>query len=396
MEKLRALFKEYIHGDKNLWRILLLMCAVSVLAVYSSTANLAYSGEAFSYRYIIKHVLILIASLLLVVVIHRIRYVYAAKASLALVVVSIFLILLAWLQPEINHTHRWVTIAGVSFQPSELAKVALVLYLSRILTRFNRPELEKKGFVYAIVSVLLVVGLILKDNLSTALILGVTCYLMLIASGFARKYMRWVTLSGVVLVSLFVGILFMVPADKLPGRMPTWKSRIVNSGSTEGDSGYQRQSGQLAVANGKIFGVGPGNSTQRQSLPNPFSDYIYALIIEEYGLVGGITVMALYLWFLFKGLQVARRASGTYGRYAAYGITTLYSLQAFTNMAVGVSLGPVTGQPLPFISMGGTSMLLTSIGMGVLLNISAEEEKKGLEVAGSKDRSRKKANEHND
>lgn len=396
MEKLRALFKEYIHGDKNLWRILLLMCAVSVLAVYSSTADLAYSGEAFSYRYIIKHVLILIISLLLVVAIHRIRYVYAAKVSFALVILSIFLILVAWQQPEINHTHRWVTIAGISFQPSELAKVSLVLYLSRLLTRYRKPELEKKGFVYAMASILIVVVLIMKDNLSTALILGFTCYLMLIAAGFARRYMRWVTLSGVVLVSLFVGILFIVPADKLPGRMPTWKSRVVNSGSTEGASGYQRQSGQLAVANGRIFGVGPGNSTQRQSLPNPFSDYIYALIIEEYGLVGGIAVMALYLWFLYKGLQVARRASGTYGRYAAYGITTLYSLQAFTNMAVGVSLGPVTGQPLPFISMGGTSMLLTSIGMGVLLNISAEEEKKGLEVVGSKVRPRRKANEDND
>ncbi|MDE5574917.1 MAG: FtsW/RodA/SpoVE family cell cycle protein, partial [Bacteroidales bacterium] len=228
---------------------------------------------------------------------------------------------------------------------------------------------------------LLGAALIFPENLSTAALLLVTCFVMMIVGGVAGRYIWSMVGAGVLFASLFLAMLLIVPAENLPGRSSTWKARVERFGGGESEESYQVTQSKIAIAGGRVFGKGPGNSTQRNFLPHPYSDYIYSLIIEEYGMFAGIGVLMLYLWFLMRGISIARRCKGSFGSYMVLGVTFMLTLQALINMGVAVDLLPVTGQPLPFLSMGGTSLFFTACGIGLILSVSAEVEKNELEEA---------------
>lgn len=377
MKAIRAFFNKHIRGDKVIWTIITLLSCISVLAVYSSTGQLSYSAASgYSSYFISKHVFILATALVFVFLAHKVKYIVYGRWSPYLLIGSIVLLLYALTREGINDASRWIVVGPISFQPSELAKVSLVLFISRLLTLFQSRLHDKKAFFWVLGSSLVVVGLIISENLSTALLLGLVCFMLMFVSGLAPRYVWGSVAIVVLLVSATVLVVMNVPDEKLPGRMDTWKSRIENFGADDGPEGYQALNAKMAVAKGGMLGVGPGNSSQKNFLPHPYSDYIYALIVEEYGVVGGMVILALYLWFLFRGIRVARLCPGSFGRYTAFGLTFMISMQAFVNMGVAVSLLPVTGQPLPFLSMGGSSIWITAIAVGILLSISASVEEK--------------------
>ena len=372
-DKGTGIFK-YLRGDKGIWCIMMILSFVSLAAVYSSTGRLAYlkQGGDTTY-YMFKHLGILFSAWLIMYGVHRVRYTYFAKISLLMLWPVIGLLAFTLTVASVNDAARWIRLGPVTFQPSELAKLVLVVYMARQLTKYQPVIKERSSFVSLIWPPLLVAGLILPENLSTAALLLLTCFVMMLVGGVSNRYIFSMVGAGMLAVALMLIILTSVPADKLPGRFSTWKGRIERFGNEEEES-YQVTQAKIAVAGGRLFGKGPGNSTQRNFLPHPYSDYIYALIIEEYGMVSGLGILLLYLWLLRRGISIARRCRGSFGSYMVLGITFMLVLQALINMGVAVDLLPVTGQPLPFLSMGGTSLWFTALGIGVVLSVSAAVE----------------------
>lgn len=368
-----GIFK-YLRGDKGIWTIMMLLTIVSIAAVYSSTGRLAYlkQGGDTTY-YMLKHLGILVVAWGIMYGVHRIRYTFFARLSVYMIWPVLGLLAITLTMATVNDAARWIQLGPISFQPSELAKIVVVVFTARQLTKYQPVIRERSTLVRLLWAPALAALLIFPENLSTALLLGVSCFVMMIVGGVAGRYL-WGLFAGLVLAAVFfLGILHFVPAENLPGRFSTWKARVERF-SGEGEESYQVTQSKIAIAGGKIFGKGPGNSTQRNFLPHPYSDYIYSLIIEEYGMAAGIGILLLYLWFLRRGISVARRCKGSFGSYMVLGITFMLTLQALINMGVAVDLLPVTGQPLPFLSMGGTSLFFTACGIGLVLSVSAEVE----------------------
>lgn len=368
-----GIFK-YLRGDKGIWTIMMLLTIVSIAAVYSSTGRLAYlkQGGDTTY-YVLKHLGILMVAWGIMYGVHRIRYTFFARLSVYMIWPVLGLLAITLTMATVNDAARWIQLGPISFQPSELAKIVVVVFTARQLTKYQPVIKERSTLLRLLWAPALAAFLIFPENLSTALLLGVSCFVMMIVGGVAGRYL-WGLFAGLVLAAVFfLCILHFVPAENLPGRFSTWKARVERF-SGEGEESYQVTQSKIAIAGGKIFGKGPGNSTQRNFLPHPYSDYIYSLIIEEYGMAAGIGILLLYLWFLRRGISVARRCKGSFGSYMVLGITFMLTLQALINMGVAVDLLPVTGQPLPFLSMGGTSLFFTACGIGLVLGVSAEVE----------------------
>lgn len=373
-----GIFK-YLRGDKGIWTIVMILSCVSIAAVYSSTGRLAYlkQGGDTTY-YMFKHLGILLAAWGIMYGVHRIRYTYFARFSLLMVWPVLALLAMTLTMATVNDAARWIKLGPVSFQPSELAKLVIVIFMARQLTKYQ-PVIKERGTLFRLLWAPLVgAALIFPENLSTSLLLLVTCFVMMIVGGVAGRYIWSMAAAGVLFVALFLSVLHFVPSENLPGRFSTWKARVERFGG-EGEESYQVTQSKIAIAGGRVFGKGPGNSTQRNFLPHPYSDYIYSLIIEEYGMFAGIGVLMLYLWFLMRGISIARRCKGSFGSYMVLGVTFMLTLQALINMGVAVDLLPVTGQPLPFLSMGGTSLFFTACGIGLILSVSAEVEKTSVE-----------------
>lgn len=378
-----GIFK-YFRGDKGIWYILLLLSIISVLAVYSSTGRLSYSSASgYSASYILKHIIILASSWLIVYWVHKIPYTFFAKVALFMILPTIALLLFTLFMEEVNGAHRWIGVGRFTFQPSELGKVILILFTARQLTKYQSVIKEKKTFLRLLWAPALVIGLIFPENLSTALLLSVSCFMLFVVGGVSSRYLWRLTAAGAAAAILLLAVFKFVPAENLPGRFGTWKNRIENFSGEESQESYQVTQAKIAVAGGQLFGKGPGNSTQRNFLPHPYSDYIYALIIEEYGMFVGIGVMMLYLWMLFRAIRIARKCPGSFGSYIVLGLTFMLTLQAMVNMGVAVNLLPVTGQPLPFLSMGGTSLWITAFAFGVILSVSVSVQEKEEREAGT-------------
>ncbi|MCM1042387.1 MAG: FtsW/RodA/SpoVE family cell cycle protein [Bacteroides sp.] len=373
-----GIFK-YLRGDKGIWTIMMILTFVSIAAVYSSTGRLAYlkQGGDTTY-YMLKHLGILVVAWGIMYGVHRVRYTYFSRFAQLMVLPVLALLMITLTMATVNDAARWIKLGPLSFQPSELAKLVIVVFLARQLTKYQPVIKEGRTLLRLLWVPLLGAALIFPENLSTAALLLLTCFVMMIVGGVASRYIWSMLGAGVLFVALFLSVLYFVPAENLPGRFSTWKARVERFGSEE-DESYQVTQSKIAIAGGGVFGKGPGNSTQRNFLPHPYSDYIYSLIIEEYGMFAGIGVMLLYLWFLMRGISIARRCRGSFGSYMVLGITFMLTLQALINMGVAVDLLPVTGQPLPFLSMGGTSLFFTACGMGVILSVSADVEKTELE-----------------
>ena len=376
-----GIFK-YLRGDKGIWAIVMILSCISIAAVYSSTGRLAYlkQGGDTTY-YMFKHLGILVVAWGIMYGVHRVKYTYFARFSMLMVGPVLALLALTLTMGTVNDAARWIRLGPVSFQPSELAKLVILVFMARQLTKYQPVIKERSTLVKLLWAPLLGAALIFPENLSTAALLLVTCFVMMIVGGVAARYIWSMVGAGVLFVSLFLAMLLIVPSENLPGRSSTWKARVERFGGGEDEESYQVTQSKIAIAGGRVFGKGPGNSTQRNFLPHPYSDYIYSLIIEEYGMFAGIGVLMLYLWFLMRGISIARRCKGSFGSYMVLGVTFMLTLQALINMGVAVDLLPVTGQPLPFLSMGGTSLFFTACGIGLILSVSAEVEKNELEEA---------------
>lgn len=377
---MESVFRRYFKGDKVIWLIVVLLSIVSLLAVYSSTGSLAYrfQGGNTTY-YFIKQLAFLGAGLTIIFLVHLISYrLYSPLAPMLLYIAIPLLFITLLFGTNINQAARWLEIPGlgVTIQTSDFAKLALMMYIARWLSIWqNEINDLKRAFIPLAIPIALVCLLILPANFSTAVMIGAASWIMLFIGRVRLRHLLGFTGLGIIVVALFVIVALQT---NTVNRVQTWKNRIENYTSGEGGDNYQAQQSKIAIATGGLVGKGPGNSTQRNFLPHPYSDFIYAIIVEEYGLVGGLVVLLLYLILLYRTGVIVKKAKRTFPAFLAIGLTLILVFQAMVNMAVAVNLIPVTGQPLPLVSMGGTSLFFTSASFGILLSISRSQNKEEL------------------
>ena len=349
--------------------------------VYSSTGTLAYKFQSGNTEYyLFKHGFILLFGLGLMYMTHNIKYTYFSGISLIAMFLAIPLLLLTLMKgSNLNEASRWLALPGTSltFQTSDFAKLALIMYVSRVLSqKQEKIESLKEAFIPVVLPVIIVCALILPANFSTAAVLFTTCFVMMFIGRISYKHLLSLMGMGLVAVLLILAVGKLAP--KVFPRFGTWMKRIENFSSNEKDAkgNFQVEQSKIAIATGGIIGKGPGKSSQRNFLPHPYSDFIYAIIIEEYGLCAALVILLLYLILLFRGTRIATKSPRMFGSLLAFGCAFSLVFQAMINMAVATNLFPVTGQPLPMLSMGGTSIWFTSIGIGIILSVSAGEAEK--------------------
>jgi cell division protein FtsW len=367
----------YFKGDRTIWLIVILLSILSTLAVYSSTGTLAYKYQSGNTEYyLFKHAVILLFGFVLMYAGHLVKYTFYARISTIAIIVAVPLLLLTlFMGTNLNDANRWLTlpIINMSFQTSDLAKVALILYIARVLSKKQDNIKDfKSAFLPVMLPVLIVCACILPANFSTAAVLFATSCVIMFIGRINIKYIFSMIGVGVVAFGIFIGIAYLVGYN---GRITTWKSRIENFSKGEADGNYQVQQAKIAIAKGGLIGRGPGNSTQKNFLPHPYSDFIFAIIIEEYGFIGGMFVVFMYLLLFYRALQIVKRTERAFAALITIGCAFSLTFQALINMAVAVNLFPVTGQPLPMLSMGGTSIWFTSIALGIILSVSGEIDK---------------------
>jgi len=366
---------KHIKGDKVIWSIVLLLSLFGLLVVYSATGTLAYKIDKNASFFMVKQLALLVLGAGIIFFVHKINYAKFSKISVLMYLVSIPLLLYTMLfGSDINEGSRWITIPiiKVTFQSSDFAKLALFMYLARLLSiKQNVIKDFRKGFLPVLVPVLVICGLIAPENLSTALLLGATCCILFYIGRVNVKHISILAFAGFIGIAILIGVSMAYDF----GRGATWVKRIEDftGKSKNGEKkpeAFQVQQAKIAIANGGIAGRGPGNSQQRNFLPHPYSDFIYAIIIEEYGLIGGAAIILLYLLFLWRCILLFRRCPYAFGAFLAVGLSITLVFQAMLNMAVAVHLVPVTGLTLPMVSMGGSSILFTSVSFGIILSIS--------------------------
>ena len=365
-----------LRGDRVLWAIIILLSMISMVAVYSAVANLAYrnSGGAVN-GYIFKHGVILGFGLVIVYIGHLLAYTKYSRWAPTMLIVAIILLLLTQIfGTEINGAKRWLTIPGINltFQSSDFAKLALIIFVARAIgSKQDVIKDFREAFVPIILPVLCICLLIALSDLSSAIMLFVICILMMVIGRVALQYIVMLILLGISVFSILVMVGSKYP--QLVPRAATWEKRIetyFNPAAAKVDDRRQITGAMVAIANGGILGVGPGNSTQRHTLYSAQSDFIYSIIVEEYGAVGGIVLISIYLLLFFRVIRLVTRSSKAFGAMVAFGIGLSLLLQAFLNIAVNLDLLPVTGLTLPLVSMGGTSLLFTCIALGILMSVS--------------------------
>lgn len=364
-----------IKGDKVIWMVVILLSTLSLLAVYSSTGTLAYKyQEGNTEYYMLKHFIILLLGLGLMYLAHLIKYTYYSRLfQIALYVAIPLLILTLIFGSNINEARRALPLPfNLSFQTADLAKLTLIMFLARSLTkRQGYIKSFKAAFLPVMLPVIVVCGLIMPSDFSTAAMLFVTSLVLMFIGRINTWHIGGLVLICVVLLASFILLLTLLPPEN-QGRLRTWKNRIESFMNPEETENYQIEQSKIAIASGGILGKGPGNSTQRNFLPHPYSDFIFAIIIEEYGIVGGAVVVLLYLILFFRAVRIVIKFPKNFGVFLTIGVSFSLVFQALINMGVAVNLLPVTGQPLPLVSMGGTSIWFTSLAIGIILSVSKE------------------------
>lgn len=352
---------------------MLVLAILSILAVYSASSALAYRKmHGNTEYYLAKHSLLMLSSLGVMWAAHQIDYRYYAGLSKLALWVSVPLLFLTWCYGvTLNEASRWLTIPGINkaFQPSDLAQLALIASLAnRLAKQQHNIGNWKTTLIPMLTWCIIICGLIALTNLSAALLLFFICMLLMYIGRVPIKYLAILTTIGLVAgaTAMYVG-----------QRGKTALSRI--KAFTQNELPFQTEQAYIAMATGGLYGKGPGNSQQRNFLPHPYSDFIYAILVEEYGLVGGLVVMLLYLALLYRGIHNVAQCRLAYGGLLAAGLSFALVLQAMVNMGIAVGLGPVTGIPLPFVSMGGTSLLFTGIAVGMILSVSRGETDKSID-----------------
>jgi len=366
-----------IKGDKIIWLVVILLSIFSLLAVYSSTGTLAYKYQGGNTEYyMIKHFIILVLGLFLMYFAHLVKYTYFSRIFQIILWIAIPLLLLTlFVGLNVNEARRVLPLPfGLTFQTSDLAKLTLIMYLARMLTK--RQEVIKDfrtAFLPIVVPVLIICFLILPANFSTAAILFTTSLVLMFIGRVSLKHIG--SMVGIGIVMMLILFLVANSYPKLLPRVDTWISRIESFSDASSEESYQVEQAKIAIARGGLIGKMPGNSEQRNFLPHPYSDFIFAIIIEEYGLLGGMTVVFLYMILLFRAVKIVTKTPRNFGAFLTIGVAFSLVFQAMINMGVAVNLLPVTGQTLPFVSMGGTSIWFTSIAIGIILSVSKENDK---------------------
>jgi cell division protein FtsW len=385
-------------GDKVIWAIVILLTMASILVVYSSVGSLAYRMNKSTESYLFRQIGYICLGVLIIYFAHRVNYTIYSRVSSILFVISVPLLLYTLLYgSHINDASRWIRlpVINLTFQTSDLAKLALFMYMSRLLSRRQNVIKDfKKGFLPLIIPVGIICVLIAPANLSTSLLIGGIALLLMFIGRVNLKHIMLVVGAACIPIVFLVTVASHyydkvdhdtkdLPAVLSVGRMPTWIKRVQEfMYSDKEDASYQVQQAKIAIATGGIFGKGPGKSEERNFLPHPYSDFIYAIIIEEYGLVGGTVILLIYLLFLFRSIKLFQRCPYAFGAFLAVALSFTLVIQALVNMAVNVNLFPTTGVTLPLVSMGGSSLLFTCFSIGIILSVARNvEQAEGKNVA---------------
>jgi len=370
-----------IKGDRLIWAIVALLAIFSFLPVYSAASNLAYVvGNGSTFAYFLKHFMHLFLGFAIMFGVHKIPYRYFRGLSMVMLPIVLVLLVITMTQETTiqgANASRWIQIpvVGMSFQTSTLAAVVLMVYVARYMSKIKDVRVSFKETILPLwIPVFLMILLILPANFSTAAILFFMVLMLVFIGGYPIRHLVLIIGSGIVGLTMFILVAKSFP-DVMPNRIDTWMSRIENfTDKQDTEEDYQIEKAKIAIATGGIKGVGPGKSIQKNSLPQSSSDFIFAIIIEEYGLIGGFLIMILYMWLLFRIVIVSQKSDTIFGKLLVLGVGLPIVFQALINMAVAVELFPVTGQTLPLISSGGTSIWMTCLALGIILSVSAKRE----------------------
>ncbi len=386
------------RGDKYIWGLVIVLSLVSILVVYSATGSLAYKSlGGNTSKFLFKQLGFTLVGLVLIFGLHRINYTMFSRIASILYAISVpLLVYTLFFGATINDGSRWIKLPIVhfTFQTSDLAKLALFMFISRMLSKKQDVIKDfKKGFLPVIIPVLITCGLIMPANLSNALLTGATALVLMFIGRISLKHIGLTIAVAMIPVLILISIavathkngktnvadeekLMVNEKPKIFIRVDTWVSRIQDfMYPNEKEAPYQVQQAKIAIANGGIlFGLGPGNSRQRNFLPQAYNDFIYSVIIEEYGLIGGVFIMFVYLVFLFRCIRIFRKCPYAFGAFLALGLSFSLIIQAIANMAVNVNIVPVTGVTLPLVSMGGSSFIFTCCSIGLVLSVARNVE----------------------
>ena len=366
-----------IQGDKTLWAVLILLAGFSFLPVYSAASNLAYvSGSGNTFNYLFKHFIHLSLGFTFMYLMQKIPYHYFRGISILMIPVVIVLLLYTIFQPSVTdsltNTNRWIKIpfVGFTFQPSTLAGVILMIYVSRYLAKIKDIDVRFSQTILPLwIPTLFILLLILPANFSTTAIIFSMVILLCFVGGYPIKHLLGIVLSGILVLSIFILTIKAYPGI-FPNRVDTWKSRIENFVNKENTTeNYQIEKAKIAIATGGVRGLGPGKSVQKNFLPQSSSDFIFAIIIEEYGLIGGLFLLTVYALFLLRIIIISNKAESVFGSLLVIALGVPIVFQALVNIGVSVELFPITGQPLPLISSGGTSIWMTCIAIGIIQSV---------------------------
>jgi len=363
-----------IRGDKAIWIVVIALAIFSFLPVYSASSNF---GANLIFSNIIKHISIIFIGIMIMYSTHLVEYKYFKGLSLIILPLVIFLLFFASFQGNVidgANANRWlnIPILKISFQPSTIASIFLLIYLSNFLSKEKNKSLSFiKTFLLMWLPIILIVALVLPSNFSTALLIFIMSTMIIFIAGYKLKHLATLFFLFVLLLSSFLFAVNKFP-EIIPNRVDTWTNRIENFVKNDLDdtSNYQINRAKAAIANGKIFGVGAGKSSMKYILPQSTSDFIYSIIAEEYGTIVAFIILLLYIVLLFRIIIISYRSQTKFGQLVSIAVGIPVVFQAFTNMAVAVQLIPVTGQPLPLVSTGGTSIWITFLAMGILLSVS--------------------------
>lgn len=378
-----SLASKLFKGDRVIWIIFMFLCLISAVEVFSATSTLAYQNVNH-WAPIGRHATFLVGGFLAVVLLHNVPYTVFRAGILLFPVSLIMLIVTPFIGISANDAHRWLSIFGVQLQPSEFAKLSLLILIAFLLSKRGRIT-DDQIFKWILICTLVACGLILPENFSTAFMLFGVSFLMMFIGQFPIKKLMKLAGTLVALLVLFLAVLKFTPKEivqsYLPGRLATWQARLERFGDDSAnynaagtyivtDENYQVSHAKIAIARGGLFGQMPGHGQQRDFLPQAYSDFIYAIILEELGFAGGVFVLLLYIMLLVRVGMIARRCETPFPKFLVLGCGLLIVVQALANMAVAVSLIPVTGQPMPLVSRGGTSTVISCVYFGIILSIS--------------------------
>jgi cell division protein FtsW len=363
-----------LEGDRVIWIATFFLSLISLLSVYSAISTLAYKAGGNSLGFLLKHGIMLALGFGVMYYVHRIPVKYFSKFSQLLIWVAAGLLLVTlFFGSNINSADRWIRIPviGLTFQTSDFAKVVLMVYLARVLSLKQEVLHDfRQGVLPALIPVGVICILILPANFSTAAMIALVSVVVMFVAGVPFRHIGKLALGGIAGILMIIAIGEYAPKGTLP-RYETWKNRIINRLDADAEGNYQANLAKYAIYEGGLVPKGPGTGSSRNFLPHPYSDMIYAFIIEEYGSVfGGIGLVLLYLILLFRTIRFSSKCPRSFGALAALGLSFMLVIQALINMGVAVSLFPTTGQPLPLVSMGGTSTLFTCLAIGIILSIS--------------------------